>query len=201
MSPPMATRLRRMTRRTPAVVACALVAHTVLYRSLWPTGAAHAYFAWYAPLVAALALGSIVVVPLLVAVALSGATAGRWLRVVAPPARRPLAHEATSLGAGALAVLLTQESVERSLQVHHAALVSLSPASWALVALAIASVTIAVAWAGRAVTSLAQSISRRRVAWRRQALLESPSRRPSPWLPQRQPLAVHGGLRAPPSTR
>jgi hypothetical protein len=45
----------------PAAV-CALATHGLVYRSLWPSNAAHGYFAWYEPLVGGLSVASLLAV-------------------------------------------------------------------------------------------------------------------------------------------
>jgi hypothetical protein len=72
-----------LVRRAPAVVLCALAAHAVVYRSLWPSGGDHGYLMWYAPLVALLSGLSLVVLPLGLAFALAGRRRPQTLRTVA----------------------------------------------------------------------------------------------------------------------
>src|SRR5262249_43950286 len=79
----MPTVTTTLFRRAPAVVLCALAAHAVVYRSLWPAGGDHGYLTWYTPLVAVLSGLSLVALPLGLALGIAGRRRPRALRAVA----------------------------------------------------------------------------------------------------------------------
>ena len=187
----------------PAVVLCALATHVAVYRSLWPADGGHGYFAWYAPLVAALSGLSIVGLPLVLALALVGRRGSGSLRavgaLVAPgtPESDPVA-ETVGLASAALVFLVAQESLERSLELHRVALASFAPSAWSVLLAVIVAVAGAVAWLGRAISSLVEGILQVR---RSAALRPTPGNRLVGLVHaarRSHPLAVHGGLRAPP---
>lgn len=192
-----------VARRAPLVVLTALATHAVVYRSLLPADGAHGYFSWYTPLATGLSALSIVGLPLVLAVALLG---GRESSVVRGVARivprhkpdRPLRAEIALLASGSLGFLAVQETLEHSLELGRVALPSFAPASWLILVAAIAIFAVGSAWVGRAVSSLVDVVRRateatrvRSVSGARPRGLPALSRRP-------RPLAVHGGLRAPP---
>jgi hypothetical protein len=195
--------LRALARRLPAVVLCALATHVAVYHSLWPAGGGHGYFAWYAPLVAALSGFSIVGLPLVLALALVGRLGSGPFRAVgagvvrSAPESDPVA-ETVRLASAALVFLVAQESLERSFELHRVTLAGFAPSTWSVLLAVVVAVAGAVAWLGRAVSSLVEGILQ--------------VRRSAPLRPARanqlfgaadatrrsHPLAVHGGLRAPP---
>jgi len=191
-------------RRVPAVVLCALVAHAAVYRSLWPAAGDHRYLIWYAPLVAVLSGFAIVALPLLLALALAGRRRGRTLNAVASvfvralPERDPVAG-VVGLVSQALVFLFIQESLERSLVLHRAAVASFPPTTWSVLLAAVVVVAACVAWLGRTVSTLVEAIldKTRRNEPRAAGSRRAP--RPTTVARRSHPLAVHGGLRAPPA--
>jgi uncharacterized membrane protein len=200
----MPTVTTTLFRRAPAVVLCALAAHAVVYRSLWPAGGDHGYLTWYTPLVAVLSGLSLVALPLGLALGIARRRRPRALRAVAAvfvrvaPDGDPTTA-AFALASQALAVLFVQESLERSLVLHRAAIASFPPATWSILLAAVVVVAALVAWLGRTVSNLVDGILSRA---RTHRVRPVGARRPtSPALVVRRshPLAVHGGLRAPPA--
>jgi hypothetical protein len=188
------------------VVLCALATHVAVYRSLWPAGEGHGYFAWYAPLVAALSGLSIVGLPVLVALAIVGRRRSGPLPAVgalvvrSTPESDPVA-ETVRLASAALVFLVAQESLERTLDLQRVTLASFAPSNWSVLLAALVAVAGAVAWLGRAVTSLVEGILQET---RSAPLRPARARRLSGFVHiarRSHPLAVHGGLRAPPAGR
>jgi hypothetical protein len=179
-----------MRLRAPAAVPCALATHALLYRSFWPADGAHGYLGWYQPAVAALSAAS--VLALIALVGLSRVARAR-LRVGDP---RPLGESARGLAAASLAVLLVQESVERTVASGHPAVALFTPSQWLVLLAGIALTSLTVALALRA-----GHVAARRLLGGVPAL-----RAPAPawsvvtvraWRPR--PLAERFGLRAPPA--
>jgi hypothetical protein len=183
----------------PAVALCALVAHAVVYRSLWPTDGAHAYFGWYAPLVAALSAAALLGLPALLVVALRASDGDarllRLARLLLP--RHGGRRETVSIAAGALAFLVVQETLERSLQTGQVSPPAFAPAGWLVVCAALACLAACLTWVAGTFAGAVEAFRTRpaalrpdaRAALRRDALARA--RRSCP-------LAVHGALRAPP---
>jgi hypothetical protein len=206
MAPLADAALRRVTgfaRRAPGVVLCALVAHGVAYRTIWPADGAHGYFGWYAPVVTALSIVSIVGLPLVAVTALLCGPQTRLARLGAAVVPRNTGSgagsETVTLASAAFAFLVGQESLEHSLQLHHVALPSFAPANWLVVLAVVACAAYVLGWVGRALSSVVESIRRggsttgvrpARARWR--LALPEVARRS-------RPLAVHGALRAPPA--
>src|SRR5512132_2704544 len=88
-------------RIVPAAL-CALGAHALLYGTVRPDDGLHGYFGWYEPAVA------------LAGIAAASVARPLWLRTTAP-----VAETSRRLAATALAVLLAQESLERSFAAGH----------------------------------------------------------------------------------
>jgi hypothetical protein len=168
----------------PAAV-CALATHALVYRSLWPSDAAHGYFAWYEPLVGGASLASL----LGVVAAVFVASSGRRLP--------PLTLRARPLACTSLAFLLAQETLERSTVLGRFALPSLSPEQWIVLVAGIAATALALTLAARAGHAAACRLlsrpepARRDAAPLRWSVVTAVPRRP-------RPLAVRSGLRAPP---
>jgi len=191
-------------RRLPAVVLCALAAHAAVYRSLWPAGGDHGYLIWYAPLVAVLSGLALVALPLGLALALAGrGGSNRTLRAVASffvravPEHDPITGVVT-LASQALVFLFVQESLERSLVVHRAAVASFPPSTWSILLAAVVAVAGLVAWLGRTVSTFVEAILGRARAVETRAIRIGPPLHRARVARRSHPLAVHGGLRAPP---
>jgi hypothetical protein len=107
--------------RLVSAAVCALGAHALVYGAIRPDDGVHGYLGWYEP---ALGVGALVA-----------------LAVVRPAALRtrlPVAEAARSVGLWALAVLLAQESVERSLEAGHPIFAAFTPVQWLLLLAGIA---------------------------------------------------------------
>jgi hypothetical protein len=115
---------------------CALVAHALLYGSLMPHDAAHGYFGWYEPLVAALTLVAVCGSLVLLAVALGARLLGRPIRRVTAPV--PFAERFRTFAGFGLLVVIVQESIERSAQAGRPGLAGFTPMGWALLAIGVA---------------------------------------------------------------
>jgi hypothetical protein len=191
--------VRGVIQRLPAVVLSALFAHSVVYKSLWPTDGEHGYFAWYAPLVGALSAVAMLGVPVLLVLALrcgrGDGTPARVARALLP--REGGLGETARLASGALGFLVLQEAAEHSFRSHHPAVPAFSAGAWLVVTATIVCVAAVLGWVGAAVSGALESMDAeprvvhgvvRRVSLRGVAR----HRRRS------QPLAVHGALRGPP---
>lgn len=204
----VAERLVRATaalaRRAPAVVLCALATHAAIYRSLWPAGGDHGYLIWYAPLVATLSGLSIVALPVVLALAVAGRRDSGPLRALTALVTRgarelePVAGTLT-LASQALVFLFVQESLERSLERHEVAVASFPPSTWAVLLTVIVIAAGAVAWLGRAVSAIVEDILRGAQVAHPRAMQVRLAKGAATVARRPHPLAVHGGLRAPPA--
>jgi hypothetical protein len=154
---------------------CALAAHAVVYGSLAPADGAHGYFGWYQPL------------------ALAGLVALVVLRRFVPWRALSLADSTRTLAAWGFAILIVQESLERSLASGHVAFAAFTPSQWLLLLLALAAAALVLSFAlravlGRAPATPAPAAARVAAGWS----LRPHSRRRS------RPLAERFALRAPP---
>lgn len=190
-------------RRAPAVVLCALVAHAAVYRSLWPAGGDHGYLIWYAPFVAVLSGLAIVALPLLLALGIAGGRRSRAPGALASmfvrtgPGRDPVA-EIISLASQALVFLFVQESLERSLVLRREAVASFPPSTWSIVLAAVVAVAVLVGWLGRTVSTIVECILHRARRFAQHTAHGRRARSLAAIVRRSHPLAVHGGLRAPP---
>jgi hypothetical protein len=190
-----------LSRRLVAVALCALVAHAVLYRSVWPQDGAHGYFGWYAFVVGALSIGALVFFPLaLAASALAETERPRWVSALLPE-RRPgsPAREVARLGGLAAGFLVLQETLEHVLQGGAVSpLATFGPSSWLVLAVVL---TITAAGVVAVQRTMAALVERTRLD-----VEAAPAELPS-WaattarLARLRPLALHAGLRAPPFPR
>jgi hypothetical protein len=184
------------------VTLCALAGHLALYRTLLPSTGAHAYLAWYEPVVAGLSLASVVVFSLLLgAAALGRASLRRTVMRLLVPATEtavPATTRAVRLALASVAFLVTQETFERSVSIGH-----LSPAGFdspqiVLVLAVVAALAALLAVFERSCSELIALVARGlpRVALR---LAQLPLPAVRPVVPRRRnPLAELRGLRAPP---
>jgi hypothetical protein len=195
--------LRLVAARLPAIALCALAAHGVVYRSVWPDDGAHGYFIVYAPFVAVLSVISLIALPIGLAIALVTSPKSRPVRAVAlvlsaRSREGTVLTEVARLAGMSLAFLFLQESLERSLGEHGLQAASFSPSTWMLLVGSVLGASCLVAVVGRLVSSLVNVICRSPSMRPRRALLARRTRH-SLCAPRRvRPLAVHGGLRAPP---
>jgi hypothetical protein len=185
----------RLGRGLVAAALCAQVTHAVVYGSLVPSSGEHGYLRWYTPLLVALSVGALALVPVSIA---AGALARRRVSVAALlPAREAGEglRDAARLAVTSAVVLLLQESIERS-----AASGALHIATFSPFTLLVAALVLVVA-AG-AVVALERTLD---------ALAGSPEsgRAPrgstsAPWAAKTarrgrtRPLSSHAALRAPP---
>jgi hypothetical protein len=186
-------------RRVLAPVMCALGAHAIVYRTLWPTDGLHGYFAWYERSVAAASLLALIS---LLALFLVVWSARRFDRPLSKPGAQPprsLAKSVRGLAASSLVVLLVQESLERSVEAGSPAFAVFPPWQWLLllVAIALTSLTVslflsvgeaAVRWVLTDPASHQFAARRAKPSW---SVVTNSWRRP-------RPLAERFALRAPP---
>jgi hypothetical protein len=165
-------------RLIPAAV-CALGAHALLYGTFRPADGLHAYFGWYEPAVAAVALVALLV----------------W-RPARLRTRLPIGDTARTISTTTLFVLLAQESLERTLQSGHPAFAAMTPSQWLVLLLGIAATALLLAVglrAGQIVLGLLRAARTRRMPivapWSVVTFHRGPAR----------PLAQRFALRAPPS--
>ena len=186
-----------------AVTVCALAAHAAAHRSLFPDGGGDAYFAWYAPLVAALAGTVLLVAALALAVASVAGPRSRPAAVVRAVFPRPATGRGpivpvARMGLATLVFLAAQESLEESLHRGRPELATASATTLLILVAVTAIVSGIVVAVARLVSAFAEGVLRVRSV--------RPHRpRPALWSPaepvrraRRRPLALHGGLRAPP---
>jgi hypothetical protein len=167
--------------RLAASAICALAAHAVVYGTLWPTDDAHRYFVWYQPL----SLASLLVVLALLAIP--------GLRRFVPWRALSVSESARSLAASSFALLVVQESIERTIASGRPAFAVFTPSQWLLLFLAVAAAALALSFALRTVLGRVTVPSARAP----RPTAESWSVRPgSPRRPR--PLAERFALRAPP---
>ena len=108
-----------------------------------------------------------------------------------------VAPEALKLASGSFLFLAVQETLEHSLELNRAAVPSFTSSSWVVLAVALGIFAVVVACVARALSALVNVARRaqpgrvRPVGSRRPGGLAEISNRS-------RPLAVHGGLRAPP---
>jgi hypothetical protein len=194
--------LRSGLRHVLPVLLCALAGHLALYGALVPSGSAHAYFAWYEPLVAGLSVGALAVLAGLLAVAAFGGEAlrRRVVPVLLPATGRPLPGtvRAVRLALASIGFLVCQETLERTLSEGRAAAAAFSP-SQALVVLAVIGTAAALlALVERSCSQLIALVAPRLLRLRLRAVsLCFPPARPLV-SHRRNPLADLRGLRAPP---
>ena len=184
------------------VLLCALGGHLALYRTLSPSGSAHAYFGWYEPLVAGLSVAALAVLGGLLLVAwLGGESLRRRVVPVLLPARsRPLpgSVRAVRLALASVGFLVCQETLERTLTEGRMAAAAFAPSQVLLVLAVIGAAAALVALVERSCSELIAFVVPRLLRLRiRAAALPFPSERPLPGR-RRNPLAELRGLRAPP---
>jgi hypothetical protein len=126
-------------RLLPAAI-CALGAHALLYGSFRPADGVHGYLGWYEPALAVAAIAAVVLV-----------------RPERLRTRLPLGEIVRSLSLPALLIVIAQESVERSAQLGHPAVVSMTPSGWLVLVVGIVATALVLGLAlraGHAVLSL-----------------------------------------------
>ncbi len=176
---------------------CALIAHAAVYRSLVPDDGLHGYFGWYVPLVAVATVCS------LLAVMVGGlGPRSRAARLIQSclPARSRTRHLGTVVGlaSGGLAVLVVQESLERSLGAGAFTLVSFDASMWPVLLVVLVLAAALVLGVGRTAIALGELVfnARRRLVRMTRVLSH---RGTSPGVDRKSALlGWHAGSRAPP---
>jgi hypothetical protein len=186
------------------VALCALATHAAVYHALQPADAEHGYFSWYAPLVTVVSLLALIGIPLVIALLLLGAPGGGLRRAVTRFVPDVSRAEGTRLETARIAFasfsfLLVQESLERSLQLHAAALPSFNASEWLLLIAAVVALSHVLVWAGRGVSALVEAMGSTGRSGRWPAVRSDRTRTEPVTLRRSRPLALHGALRAPPA--
>jgi hypothetical protein len=180
-----------------ASMMCALVAHVALYESLLPGDGEHSYLTWYAPLVTAASACSVVAI---VAGGLFARSRVACVIAILLPARttRFRARTVGGLAFGALAFLVAQESLERSVDAGAFTLATFDVSTWPVLVAALGLSAAAVLAIGRTAVVLSEPLRCESPADRvLVGMLLSPGRA-SDATPKAAPLGRHAGLRAPP---
>jgi hypothetical protein len=178
-----------------AVALCAQLAHGIVYQSVLPRTGAHAYFSWYLPVLAAAVMAALVALP--ASVDADGLRGSRSFASLLP--ERRAGHTVRDVARLALAsalYFLVQESLERSAELGGFHVATLGTLSWLALVLALLVAAASVVALERTLADLAVRHARPRV--RRSAGVSWSRTREIGARPR--PLAVHGGLRAPPVT-
>jgi hypothetical protein len=157
---------------------CALGAHALLYGSFRPSAGVHGYLGWYEPALALAAILAVVVV-----------------RPERLRTRLPLGEVVRSLSLPALVIVLVQEAAERSVQLGHPAVVSMTPSGWLVLIAGIVATALVLGLALRAGQAVL-SFFMRRTRFARVAVQRVASRVA---LPAARPLAGNVSLRGPPA--
>ena len=181
------------------VAVVALASHAVVYRSLLPADGDHGYFGWYAPLVAGLSVAALLAT-LGVLLARATGIGGSWVpRVAAMTEPNDGVSIAVSRLAGkALAFLVVQETLERSIPARSFEPAQFSPVQWLVVLAAITLAAIILVSAIRGGSLLARRLDGARPAAEAAASPSLPV--PRSFAPAAgNPLASFRGLRAPPA--
>jgi hypothetical protein len=181
------------------VAVVALATHAVVYRSLLPADGAHGYFGWYAPLVAGLSAVALIGT-LGVLLARATGIGGSWVpRIAAAPEPSDGVSLAVSRLAGkALAFLVVQETLERSIPARSFELAQFTPLQWLVLLATITLAATILVSASRGRSLLARRLDSPRPAAEAAAKASPPILRSFAPV-ARNPLASFGGLRAPPA--
>jgi hypothetical protein len=185
------------------VVLCALATHPAIYHSFEPGDGAHEYFGWYAPLVTVLSLPALLGLPLVLALLLLGAPSSRTRHAVtkllpATPAAGSARPAMVGIALPSFAFLFVQESLERSLQLHGAALPGFSAPEWLLLVAALVALSQVLVWAGRGVSALLDAVRSSCCSDRWTTVRSLRPSAPVVTAARSRPLALHRALRAPP---
>jgi hypothetical protein len=198
-----ARRIGGGVRRLLPVALCALAAHLALYGSFVPQTGSHGYLVWYEPLVAGLSLaGAAAYAALLVAAVFGDETLRRRTASLlgAATTRRPRTGAATvRLALAAIACLLCQETIERSVGKGFPVPADLGLAQLLLVAGVAAGAATLLVLVTRSCSALAVRVTRAAVPRRRRADVPAPRPVELRTRRRRHPLADLRGLRAPPA--
>ena len=180
-----------------ASMMCALVAHVAVYQSLLPVGPQHAYFAWYAPIVAGASVASVLAI--VVGGLVSGSGAARIVGTLLPPrATRVESRTIGGLALAALAFLVAQESLERSLEAGAFTVATFDMSTWPMLVAVLALCATAVLAIGRTAVALSNPVAGKVPARRRRSRMLPGPAHTVDLAPHAAPLGRHAGLRAPP---
>jgi hypothetical protein len=181
------------------VAAVALATHAVVYRALLPADGDHGYFGWYAPLVAGLSVAALIGTLGVLLARVTGFEASWVPRVAAPPEPSGGVSFAVSRLAGkALAFLVVQETLERSIPVRSLELAQFSPLQWLVVVAAITLAALVLVSASRGRSLLVRRLDGPRPTATAAARVKLATARGFAAV-ARNPLASFRGLRAPPA--
>jgi hypothetical protein len=184
------------------VAVCALGGHVVLYRSLLPGGGAHAYLAWYEPLLAGLSVAALAVIgALLLAVVLGrGELRDRIVRLLLPATASPqnVSVRAARLTLASVVFLAAQETLERSLVEGRLAAAAFSSSQLLLVLATLSALATLVALLERSCSELIALVAAP-PRLRLRASAQGFPRVRLATIRRRNPLAELRGLRAPPA--
>jgi len=158
---------------------CALGAHALLYGSFRPADGMHGYFGWYEPALAIAAIAAVVVI-----------------RPARLRTRLPVGDAVRSLSTPALLIVLLQESLERTVQVGHPAVVSMTPSGWLVLIVGVVATAFVLALALRAGQAVLSFFTRARMRRARIVLQRVAASVASPAI---RPLAGNVALRGPPA--
>jgi hypothetical protein len=158
---------------------CALGAHALLYGSFRPADGVHGYLGWYEPALAVVAILAVVVV-----------------RPARLRTRLPLGDAVRVLSTPALVLVLLQESLERSLQLGHPAVVSMTPSGWLVLLVGIVGTALVLALALRAGQVVLSLLMQERA---RHARVNAQRVAARVALPAARPFAGNVALRGPPA--
>jgi hypothetical protein len=182
------------------IAVVALATHAVVYHALLPADGDHGYFGWYAPLVAGLSVAALLGTLGVLAARATG-IGSTWVpRFAAMPEPSDGVSVAVSRLAGkALAFLVMQETLERSLPARSFEIAQFSPFQWLVVLAAITLASTILVSASRGRSLLARRLSGPRPAARAAVRAGLPV--PRSFAPVAgNPLASFRGLRAPPAS-
>jgi hypothetical protein len=193
------SRLRSLRHLLP-VALVALAGHLALYGTFTPSTEGHEYFVWYEPVVAGLSVAAIsALAGLLFAAAAGGADLRRRVvPVLLPAAGRstPMSVRGTRLALAAVAFLVCQETLERSLSEGRLAPGVFSTTQLLLLLVVVAAAAAIVAFVERSCSELIALVVRATFRFRAEVVATPAPRRG--FARRRNPLAELRGLRAPP---
>jgi hypothetical protein len=129
---------RPLVSRLFAAAVCALGTHAFVYGTFLPADGAHGYFAWYESAIALLSLASLVALSLLLAASLTG-------RLVVHVRPKAFGERVRELAGWTLLFLLTQETLEHSLQAGRPVLVTFALSAWLVLVAGVAATSVALA--------------------------------------------------------
>ena len=188
--------LARLRILFPAV-SLALAGHAVVYRTLWPSGGVHSYFAWYEPLFGGASVVALAGLLLLLLLGFAGGRRAKHVLGALTPGRGPGMAAAHRLALAGLAVLLAQETIESSVAAGRVVPGGFSVPSALLLLGFLWALSFALVYAARTYLRLAHHVAGGGRAPARAPTILKPSAVVTfVWMPR--PLAACRALRAPP---